>query len=112
MIPRHLQIAFGILLLAVLGMGFYVGRIRGRAQQAEPAADSNASHCTWPTTLEESFARKPPASRCLPRASNVPRNCCARCSISTLAKTRRIRSRWVLRCAQSTWSIQDWSSLI
>ena len=40
MIPRHLQIAFGILLLAVLGMGFYVGRIRSRAQQAEPAADS------------------------------------------------------------------------
>jgi hypothetical protein len=40
MIPRHLQIAVGILLLAVLGMGFYVGRIRGRAQQAGPAADA------------------------------------------------------------------------
>jgi hypothetical protein len=40
LIPRHLQIAIGILLLSVLGMGFYVGRIRGRAQQAEPAADS------------------------------------------------------------------------
>jgi hypothetical protein len=40
MIPRHLQIAVGILLLAVLGMGFYVGRIRGRAQQAGPAGDA------------------------------------------------------------------------
>lgn len=40
MIPRHLQIAVGILLLAVLGMGFYVGRIRGREQQAGPAADA------------------------------------------------------------------------
>jgi hypothetical protein len=39
MIPRHLQIAVGILLLAVLGMGFYAGRIRGRARQPEPAAD-------------------------------------------------------------------------
>jgi hypothetical protein len=40
MIPRHLQIAVGILLLAVLGMGFYVGRIRGRAQQTGPGADA------------------------------------------------------------------------
>ena len=40
MIPRHLQIAVVILLLAVLGMGFYVGRIRGRAQQTGPAADA------------------------------------------------------------------------
>jgi len=39
-IPRHLQIAVGILLVAVLGMGFYVGRVRGRVQQPEPAADS------------------------------------------------------------------------
>src|SRR5512133_192675 len=40
MIPRHLQIAVGILVLAVLGMGFYVGRIRGGAQQSGPAADA------------------------------------------------------------------------
>jgi hypothetical protein len=39
-IPRHLKIAVGILLAAVLGMGFYVGRVRGRVQQPEPAADS------------------------------------------------------------------------
>jgi hypothetical protein len=40
MIPRHLQIAIGILLLAVLGMGFYVGRVRGRVQLTEPASDA------------------------------------------------------------------------
>ena len=40
MIPRHLQIAVGILRLAVVGMGFYVGRIRGGAQQSGPAADA------------------------------------------------------------------------
>lgn len=40
MIPRHLQIAVGILIAAVLGMGFYVGRVRGRVQQPEPTADS------------------------------------------------------------------------
>ena len=40
MIPRHLQIAVGILLLAVLGMGFYAGRVRGRVAQTAPAADA------------------------------------------------------------------------
>ncbi|MGC2197355.1 MAG: GerMN domain-containing protein [Terriglobales bacterium] len=37
MIPRHLLIAIGVLLLAVLAMGFYAGRMRGRASQV-PAA--------------------------------------------------------------------------
>jgi hypothetical protein len=37
MIPRHLLIAVGVLLLAVLAMGFYAGRMRGRASQI-PAA--------------------------------------------------------------------------
>jgi Sporulation and spore germination len=37
MIPRHLLIGVGVLLLAVLAMGFYAGRMRGRAAQV-PAA--------------------------------------------------------------------------
>jgi len=37
MIPRHLLIAVGVMLLAVLAMGFYAGRMRGRAAQVEPA---------------------------------------------------------------------------
>lgn len=37
MIPRHLLIAVGVLLLAVLAMGFCAGRMRGRAAQV-PAA--------------------------------------------------------------------------
>lgn len=56
MIPRHLQIAFGTLLVALLGMGFYLGRIRGRAQQAVATADSRpvappAPGPTEPVTL-------------------------------------------------------------
>jgi Sporulation and spore germination len=37
MIPRHLLIAVGILLVAVFGMGIYAGRMRGRVEA--PAAD-------------------------------------------------------------------------
>ena len=37
MIPRHLLIGVGVLLLAVLAMGFYAGRMRGRASQVLPA---------------------------------------------------------------------------
>lgn len=37
MIPRHLIIGVGVLLAAVVGMGIYAGRIRGRAAQVEPA---------------------------------------------------------------------------
>jgi len=36
MIPRHLLIAVGVMLLAVLIMGFYAGRMRGRAAQTQP----------------------------------------------------------------------------
>ena len=36
MIPRHLFIAVGVMLLAVLIMGFYAGRMRGRAVQTQP----------------------------------------------------------------------------
>jgi hypothetical protein len=38
MIPRHLMIGVGVLLVAVLGMGIYAGRMRGRAAQVAPAA--------------------------------------------------------------------------
>ncbi len=38
MIPRHLMIGVGVLLVAVLGVGIYAGRMRGRAAQVAPAA--------------------------------------------------------------------------
>lgn len=38
MIPRHLIIAAVFMLIAVLAMGFYAGRMRGRAAQVAPAA--------------------------------------------------------------------------
>jgi hypothetical protein len=37
MIPRHLLIAIGFLLLAVLALAFYAGRMRGRASQISPS---------------------------------------------------------------------------
>lgn len=37
MIPRHLLIGTGVLLVAVLAMGFYAGRMRGRVAQVPPA---------------------------------------------------------------------------
>jgi hypothetical protein len=41
MIPRHLLIGVGVMLLAVLAMGFYAGRMRGRVAEVAPAvADS------------------------------------------------------------------------
>jgi len=40
MIPRHLVIAVGVMLAAVLVMGFYAGRMRGRAAQNQPAVAS------------------------------------------------------------------------
>jgi sporulation and spore germination protein len=36
MMPRHLLIAVAVMLLAVLVMGFYAGRMRGRAAQTQP----------------------------------------------------------------------------
>jgi Sporulation and spore germination len=38
MIPRHLMIGVGVLLLAVVGLGIYARRMRGRVTQVPPAA--------------------------------------------------------------------------
>jgi Sporulation and spore germination len=38
MIPRHLLIAVGVMLLAVLVLGFYAGRVRSRVNVLPPAA--------------------------------------------------------------------------
>jgi hypothetical protein len=38
MIPRHLMIGVGVLLLAVVGLGIYALRMRGRVTQVAPAA--------------------------------------------------------------------------
>ena len=40
MIPRHLLIAGGVMLVAVFALGIYAGRMRGRVPQAESPADS------------------------------------------------------------------------
>ena len=40
MIPRHLVIGMGVMLVAVFAMGIYAGRMRGRVAQTAPAADT------------------------------------------------------------------------
>ena len=40
MIPRHLLIAAGVMLVAVFGLGIYAGYMRGRVTQVESRADS------------------------------------------------------------------------
>jgi hypothetical protein len=99
MILRHLQTA-GNLLLAVLGM-LLRGRIRGREQQAGPAADARpvAPPAAGPTERVTLYVANDAAEFCaqgadipLPQpASNAPKNFCAPCWISTSPKTRRTR---------------------
>lgn len=74
MIPRHLQIAVGILLLAVLGMGFYVGRIRGRAQQAGTAADARpvAPPAAGPTERVTLYVANDAGGVLRAQAANIP----------------------------------------
>jgi len=40
MIPRHLVIGIGVILVAVFAMGIYAGRMRGRVAQTSSAADA------------------------------------------------------------------------
>ena len=40
MMPRHLLIGVGVMLVAVFAMGIYAGRMRGRVAQATPAVDA------------------------------------------------------------------------
>jgi hypothetical protein len=78
MIPRHLQIAGGVMLVAVFALGIYAGRMRGRVTQAESPADSRpvAPPVSGPTervTLYVAFddpgiLRAQPAAIALPSA--------------------------------------------
>jgi hypothetical protein len=56
MIPRHLLIAAGVMLVAVFGLGVYAGHMRGRVAQVENRVDSRpvappVSGPTEPVTL-------------------------------------------------------------
>jgi hypothetical protein len=75
MIPRHLLIGVGVLLLAVLAMGFYAGRMRGRAAQVAPAgADTRpvAPPATGPTEQVTLFVADDAAAMLRPQAANIP----------------------------------------
>ena len=75
MIPRHLLIGVGVLLLAVLAMGFYAGRMRGRAAQVAPAvADTRpvAPPATGPTEQVTLFVADDAAAMLRPQAASIP----------------------------------------
>jgi len=78
MIPRHLLIAAGIMLVAVFGLGIYAGHMRGRVTQTENRADTRpvappVSGPTEPVTLyvaydDPGILRPQPANIPLPSA--------------------------------------------
>jgi hypothetical protein len=75
MIPRHLLIGVGVLLLAVLAMGFYAGRMRGRAAQVAPAsADTRpvAPTVSGPTEQVTLYVAYDDAGILRPQAANIP----------------------------------------
>jgi hypothetical protein len=75
MIPRHLLIGVGVLLLAVLAMGFYAGRMRGRAAQVAPAvADTRpvAPPATGPTEQVTLFVADDAATMLRAQAASIP----------------------------------------
>ena len=49
MIPRQFLISTGVLLLAVLALGFYAGRMRGRASQISPSVANTQPPVAPPT---------------------------------------------------------------
>jgi sporulation and spore germination protein len=75
MIPRHLLIGVGVLLLAVLALGFYAGRMRGRAAQVAPAvADTRpvAPPATGPTEQVTLFVADDAATMLRAQAASIP----------------------------------------
>ena len=75
MIPRHLLIGVGALLLAVLAMGFYAGRMRGRAAQVAPAgADTRpvAPPVSGPTEQVTLYVAYDDAGILRPQGTNIP----------------------------------------
>jgi hypothetical protein len=75
MIPRHLLIGVGVLLLAVLVMGFYAGRMRGRAAQVTPAVGDTrpvAPPATGPTEQVTLFVADDDSALLHPQAASIP----------------------------------------
>src|SRR6266478_6508659 len=107
MIPRHLMIGVGVLLVAVLGVGIYAGRMRGRAAQVAPAAADTrpvAPPVSGPTERVTLYvAHDDSGTLRTQAASNAPRKCSALCWKSIYQRTRR--TRWPLErmYTQSTW---------
>ena len=89
MIPRHLMIGVGVLLVAVLGMAIYAGRMRGRVAQVAPAAADTrpvAPPVSGPTEKVTLYVANDDTGTLHAQAANIP-----------LPSTRQQRAEELLR---------------
>ena len=99
MIPRHLLIGMGVLLLAVLAMGFYAGRMRGRAAMtSSPVADARpvAPPTSGPTERMTLYVAHDDAGVLRAEGANIP-----------LPGTRQQRAEELLRALLEIYLSKD-----
>jgi hypothetical protein len=99
MIPRHVLIGVGVLLVAIMVMGFYAGRMRGRAAlQAPPAANSLpvAPPASGPTERVTLYVAHDDAGILQAEGANIP-----------LPGTRQQRAEELLRALLSIYLSKD-----
>ena len=75
MIPRHLLIAVGVMLLAVLVLGFYAGRVRSRVTELPPTAQDTrpvAPPAAGPTERVTLFVASDDAGVLRAQSANIP----------------------------------------
>ncbi len=99
MIPRHLMIGVGVLLVAVLGMAVYAGRMRGRVAQTAPAAADTrpvAPPVSGPTERVTLYVASDDSGTLRVQAANI-----------ALPSTRQQRAEEVLRALLEIYLSKD-----
>ena len=99
MIPRHLLIAVGVMLLAVLVLGFYAGRVRNRANLPSPAAQDAgpvAPPASGPTERVTLYVAYDDAGVLRAQTANIP-----------LPAARQQRAEELLRTLLGTYLAKD-----
>jgi hypothetical protein len=98
-IPRHLLIAIGVLLAAVLGMGIYASRMRGRVTQNAPTAVDTrpiAPPVAGPTEAATLFVANDSTETLHAQGAKIP-----------LPSTRQQRAEEVLRALVEIYQAKD-----
>jgi len=99
MIPRHLLIAVGVMLLAVLVLGFYAGRVRRRVNVQSPAAQDTrpvAPPAAGPTERVTLYVANDGTGELRSQAANIP-----------LPSARQQRAEELLRSLLSVYLAKD-----